>query len=214
MKKRMITCSLLVAAMAAASVQAEMIEWYDYELGLSGGSSTLQSWTKDGYTLNVSTIDGYLTNYQSGEFAGLWLAQKTSSDGTYIIDLDGVAMNSLEFEFDAASNGGSGEPERFLDWEISIGGGFIAVSDIVGMDVAGSTMDDLVLTSIVNDGMATVTITSDTGPFTWFAFRHTQDISQDGSVIERVLIDAVPTPGVASLLLLGCVVINRQRRSI
>ncbi len=213
MKSTLFAVTAIIVSLTAVSVHADFVEWSASELGVVGGSSTSQSWDKSGYTLNVNTSDGYLSNIGSGTFTGLWFGGSVSADGTYVMDLDGVQMNSLEFEFDASSSVNNQEPERFLDWEISTGGGFIAASDLFNMSVDGSTMNDLVLTAINGDlGEATVTITSGSS-FTWFAFRHTQDLDQNGSVIERVLIDTVPTPGAVSLLLLGGIVFGRRRGS-
>ncbi len=201
-----------MAILINGNAKADTIEWFDTELGVSGGSSTSQSWTKDGFTLNATTTDGWLGNIASGISAGLWISGSSTDNGMYVLDLDGVEMTSIQFEFDNLSSTGSGDPERMLGWEIATGGGMISVEDANGILVSGSTMSDLIIESVSSNGEAVVTVTSDT-PFTWFAFRHTQDVSQRGAVIERVLIKSIPAPISASLLLLGGLMVRNRRRS-
>jgi len=206
----------LILTAVACTATAQTVEFFDNELGISGGSTLSQSFTKNGLTMTVSTADGLLAYRPAPDpFVGLWISRWDIENGTYTIDFGGLAMTVLEFEFDAFTGGpgtGPAIPPEVLDQFAVIGATpSVAVSDIVGVNVVGGTIADLVLTATVPDGQATIRFESAIG-FTSLSFRHTQDLSMNGFVIERVFAEVIPTPASAALLGFAGLAAARRRR--
>jgi hypothetical protein len=187
-----LAASLLVASKATAVV-------VNYNDTLLGNGSF--SWLQGGVTLDLTAAaGGTLFSIGSGQFAGAWIANNVSSTGVYTLTLS-QPVTFFELEFDALSSTGNPPPEVISNIATNPAGATLAYLDQGGTSFNGTT-----ITSTANDGQGTITLTSAT-PFTTVSFMHTQNVSQNGFVIERVTINTdvvvgVPDAG-SSLVALG-----------
>lgn len=204
------TGALAVAMVAGAASAA--VTFTDLDLGTANGDSLAKSYSKNGVTLNVTTGNGSMTTIADGEFAGLWFSQDVIADGTYTLDFNGVGTTSVEIAMDAMSGVGDGR-ERLLDWATTGATPDISVSNTSNVDVSGSDLASLVIacTQDTDNGKFTLTLTSAL-PFTSVSFRHLQNPFQNGTVIERVTVDAVPAPASLALVGLSGLAATRRRR--
>ncbi len=205
------------AALAVASAaSATVVSFDDLQLGTPNGTNQSKSYTDSGVTVNITTPDGSMNHIGSGQFAGLWIGENVSALGTYTFDFGpGNGATMFEFEFDAASAGGGSPPERLFDFTQVGGTPTVSVGGVADMTVNGAgSLATLELIATLDDGQATITITSPT-PMTSISFTHEQNPSNNGLVIERLLMDvtAVPEPaGLAALAPLAIGLLARRRR--
>jgi hypothetical protein len=165
--------------MLVSSANAVVATYNDSLLG-----NGLFSWNSGGVNLSLAaTAGGTLSSIGgSGGFAGVHLGTSVSSTGLYTFTLS-QAVTSFEFEFDALSNTGGTPPEQITGFTTNIG-----PVNLAYLNQGGTTFAAGVITSTLDDGQGTVTLTSAV-PFTSVTFLHTQNPNQNGFVIERVTID-------------------------
>lgn len=208
---------LILAVGAIAGVaSAQTIELFDFELGTSNGTSTSKSWNKNGVTLHATTANGIYAHISgSGGFAGLWFSQGTIASAVYTISFDGAGATYFEIGMDAASGTGGGAAEAMINWAAPGGTpviGFINVSGGMTAQNTGSLATlAFVQTDGFDNGILRFAFSSNT-PFTSVSFTHTQDPRQNGTVIEYIRADIIPTPASATLLGLAGVFASRRRR--
>lgn len=193
---------------------AQLAVFPDSVLGTPNGTSQFKSYTDNGVTLNVSTADGDMSHIGgSGGFAGLWFSQNLVSDGTYVFDFNGLGATSFTFAVDAISAVGDAAREVLSNFTVTGGTPSYVVTPINNMDIGGTDLASLTLACVqgLDNGEFSMTITSPT-PFTSVSFRHTQDLFQNGSVIEYVEVNAVPAPASAGLLAVAGLAALRRRR--
>lgn len=185
----------------AGSAQAAVITFNDIDLAV-GLSATV-----GGLNLNTSTVGGALSTIGSGTFTGLYVGINAAL-GTYELAFS-EAIDSIEIEFDALSSVGFGDPETIFDFATS--NGAVSVSFLAQF---GTNFDGTTITSTTNDGQGIITFSGT--DFTSFFFTHAQNPSQNGFVIERIVVNttgvaAVPLPA-SGLLLLGAMGLLAARR--
>ncbi len=128
----------------------------------------------------------------SGQYTGLYLGGSNTS-GQYTLSLS-QPITSIEIEFDATSNNGSGFPESLTAFATNLG-----IASITYTNQLGTTFDGTTITSTSADGQGIINFSGPT--FSSFSFQHNQG-AQAGFVIERLVVNVVPEP--SSTLLLGC----------
>ncbi len=186
------TISGMVIFAMAAQANAVLITYNDTLLG-SGLSVS-----SGGVTLTATTTGGVLTNIAVGTFAGIWFGPG-SAVGSYTLTFS-EAIDSIEWEFDAASDVGSGAPETFTNFSTSNGPVVISYTNQFGTLFDGTTITTS--TGGADNGQGIINFS---GPaFTSFSWDHNQG-AQNGSVIERVVINTVgaSVPEPTTLLLMG-----------
>ncbi len=207
-------CAFAAAAvMVMAGSAMAAVTFTDTDLGTTNGSTTSKSYTKDGVTINVTTVSGSLQHIPDGQYAGLWFSQSVISDAVYTIDFNGVGTTMFEFAVDAMSGSTAGAVEMLSEFSVTGTVPSFAVSNTSNVNVSGVDLASLAISCVggTDDGMFTATFTSAT-PFTSISFRHTQGLTQNGSVIERITVDAVPAPGSLALLgMTGLAALRRRR---
>ncbi len=212
MKLQSASCLLLAVSGTALG---QTIELMDLELGTANGTAVAKSWTEGSVTLNVTTGNGTMEHIGVGQYAGLWFSQNITADGTYSFDFNGQGATYFEIGIDAIS-GTAGLPvESLTEWMV-VGGtpivDFVNVSG--GLMVSGQpNVAALVFVQAVgaDNGILRMGISSPT-PFTSVSFRHMQNPDQQGSVIEYLRADIVPSPASAAVLGLGGLMATRRRR--
>jgi hypothetical protein len=143
--------------------------------------------TVGGITLTTTTIGGGIGFIPTGQFTGLWLGGSNEISGNYTFSLS-QPVTSIEIEFDALSATGAGAPETLSNFTTNLGPASIGYSNQFGTSFNGTT-----ITALDNDGQGIITFS---GPaFSSFSFQHNQAATQNGFVIERLVVNAVPEPG-------------------
>lgn len=211
MKTGLMIGAAAVALAAGSSLGA--VTFTDVELGNFAGHVSAVSYSKSGVTLNATTAGGGYEGIGGGDFAGLWFSQSNSADAIYTLDFNGVGATMVEIAMDAMSGMGGVAEELLSQWSTTGATPSFAISNAERVDVSGSDLASLSIKCQTDqdNGRFTITLTSAL-PFTSVSFRHTQDLFQNGSVIERVTVDAVPAPGAACIASIGGLALLRRRR--
>ena len=203
MHKKLLGLSI-AAALVSSAANATTVTYNDIVLG--SGLTVVT----DGVTLAATTNDGSLGNISAGTFAGLYIGQAISSLGTYSLTFS-EAITSILVEFDALSSVG-GDPAETL-FGFSTNNGPILIS-YTNQD--GTTFDGSTITSTANDGQGIIEFVG--AAFTQFIFTHAQNPSQNGFVIERIVINTadsgpvVPLPPALALFLTGAAALAAKGR--
>ena len=176
--KTAILATLLVASNLAS---ASTYNFYDTDLG----SGT--TFSQPGFTMVASTSNGgELGNIEFGEYAGLWVGKTTSSSGLYKLSFS-QNISWISIQFDALSATGQLPVETISNFATSNGAVAINYSDLFGTSFDGSS-----IYSSTNNGRGLITFSG--AAFSDFSFRHTQNPSQNGFVIENIMVSTSPVP--------------------
>lgn len=206
----------LVALLACnGAAQAVIVDFDSNTLAASTGSTTALTTTLGLHRLNVTTADGYLSTIAAGQFTGVWIAREIAADGTYVVDFNGEAVNYVEFTINAISGNGPLPWEQFQQFTTIGGPGDLAsytINDPLSA-YGTSSLSTLVIAADkgIDRGQFTVAISSPTS-FTGFAFRHTQNPDQSGSVLIDVTANIIPAPASLAFMGLGVAAVGRRRR--
>ncbi len=210
-----LTVSCAIALAAGASAHGYLVTWTPADLVASTGSFFSQSSTVGSDTLNVSTSDGFISPLNAGIFTGIWFSQNVIADGTYVLDFNGAAVDSVSFTVNAISGNGPSPFEQFQDFA-TIGGPGTLLSTVINSPLSAygtGSLSTLVIAADqgLDEGTFTVTVTSSSS-FTGLSFRHTQNPQQNGSVLIGVEANIVPAPAAGALAGLGLLAAARRRR--
>lgn len=193
----------MVFSMAAAGfANAAPVTFSD--LNLASGNPV----TVGGVTLTTSNTGGSIGFIGGGIFTGLHLGGSNTS-GAYTLGFS-QSITSIEIEFDALSDVGSGSPETLFGFTTS--NGAVAISYL---NQFGTTFDGTTITSTENDGQGTISFSG--AAFSAFSFNHNQG-AQNGFVIERIAINtgggggSVPEPASLALLAAGLIALRLTAR--
>ena len=204
-----------VAAVVALPAAADFVDFNGNTLLAANPTvpGLFYSATNGGRQANFSTGNGAISPIASGIYTGLWFSQAVISDGTYAIDFNGDKVTSMSFSVNAISGNGALPGEAFSQFTV-LGGSADSYSLTTAgpVSVYGNSLATLsiVADQLLDNGSYTLTVTSAAG-FSGISFRHTQNISQDGSVLIDVNGEFVPAPATAALALAGLVATRRRR---
>ena len=163
--------------------------------------------TVDGLTINTTTGDGDITSITGGQFAGLHIGVN-DANGTYTLNFSSL-ITSILIEFDALSASGGGVVETIFNFFTENGAASINYTNQAGTLFDGST-----ISTSVNDGQGIIEFVG--AAFSSFSFTHNQDPSQNGFVIERIVVNTgdsinVPEPAMPLLVLAGLAILVGRR---
>jgi hypothetical protein len=216
MRKIAVTAAL-AAALVSSQALAVFVSFSDLELGTPNGTSTAKSYTENGVTMNVTTADGWMGHLSAGQFAGLYITSNAASSATYNFDFSpGFGATHLKISVDAAS--GRHLPVETFDTFTVVGASpTYSETHNANMTSSGSTLATLSISCLpaTDSGEWELTLNSAT-PFSSFSFHHSQNVNNNGSVIQLVELDVIPIPepGVATFALtVGLFPLLRRRAS-
>jgi hypothetical protein len=190
-----------IVALAPVVASAANVEFNEALL------QTATSVTNDGLTLTASAADGgTVETYTLGGPSGLYFGGgggfsifpgPAAASGTYTLGFD-QAVSSIEIKFGWLTNFVDGE--TLFDFQADGASIFAVLSGAVGTAQDGITGQ---VTTSVGNGKGTLTYDAGGSSFSAFSFKHTQDPSNIGFVINSVIVDvsAVPLPAGLPLLL-------------
>src|SRR5688572_26885604 len=139
MKTKAVVLAALVALAGTRVADAATITFTDVDLA-SGNPVTV-----GGTTLTTTNVGGSIGFIGGGTFTGLHLGGNNTS-GSYTLGFSS-AITSIEIEFDALSDIGSGAPETLFNFATNLGGVTIGY-----VNQFGTTFDGTTITSTENDG--------------------------------------------------------------
>jgi hypothetical protein len=179
---------------------------------------TATSVTNDALTLTASAADGgTVETYTLGGPSGLYFGGgggfsifpgPAAASGTYTLGFD-QAVSSIEVKFGWLTNNAAGETL----FEFAADGSPICAALRGAVGPAQNAITGQVTTS-VNNGKGTLTYDAGGSSFSAFSFKHTQDPSNIGFVINSVIVNvpAVPLPAGLPLLLGGVALLGLMRQ--